>query len=160
MPSALSGLDFRTSSCERIGIVGRTGAGKSSVLAALLRVAPLFRGRIYIDGVDIATLSLTTLRSLIAVVPQEPFLFSGTIRENMDPRSLYLDSQIWNSISICQATPLVQSLGGLSAQLEAGGENLSAGQKQLLCLSRALLKRSKVSKTFNYFVHFIDSCSF
>lgn len=145
MPSALSGLEFRTSSCERIGIVGRTGAGKSSVLAALLRVAPLYRGRICIDGVDIATLPLTTLRSRIAIVPQEPFLFSGTIRENMDPRSLHLDSEIWNSISNCLATPLVQSLGGLSAQLEAGGSNLSAGQKQLLCLSRALLKRSKVS---------------
>lgn len=144
LPSSLAGVDFKTSSCERVGIVGRTGAGKSSVLAALLRVAPLYRGRITIDTVDIATLPLSTLRSRIAIVPQEPFLFSGTIRDNMDPRSLHLDSEIWNAISNCLATPLVQSLGGLSARLDAAGANLSAGQKQLLCLARALLKRSKV----------------
>lgn len=128
-----------------MGIVGRTGAGKTSVLSALLRVVPLYRGRISIDGVDIATLPLSKLRSRIALVPQEPFLFSGTVRENLDPRSLHLDSEIWNAIGNCLATPFVQSLGGLTARLDIGGSNLSVGQKQLLCLSRALLKRSKVS---------------
>ena len=78
-------------------------------------------------------------------MPQQPFLFSGTIRENMDPRGLYLDSQIWEAINACLAAPLIQSLGGLNAQIKDSGSNLSAGQKQLLCLSRILLKKSKVS---------------
>lgn len=86
------------------------------------------------------------LRSRIALVPQEPFIFAGTIRENIDPHGLHLDSSIWNVINQCLATPLCQSLGGLNAELESGGSNLSLGQKQLLCLARALLKNSKVPK--------------
>lgn len=94
--------------------------------------------------VDIATLPLDVLRSRIALVPQDPFIFAGTIRENIDPNGLHLDSSIWNAINQCLATPLVQQLGGLNAELNAGGSNLSTGQKQLLCLARALLKNSKV----------------
>lgn len=94
--------------------------------------------------VDIATLPLNVLRSRIALVPQDPFIFAGTIRENIDPNGLHLDSSIWNAINQCLATPLVQQLGGLNAELSAGGSNLSTGQKQLLCLARALLKNSKV----------------
>lgn len=137
-------INLQTASCERVGIVGRTGAGKSSLLAAIARVEPISSGTIKIDLVDIATLPLDVLRNRIAFVPQEPFLFTGTIRANMDPRGLHLDSQIWNAISKCLATPLVQSLGGLTATLEFGGSNLSSGQRQLLCLARALLKNSKV----------------
>lgn len=158
---------METSSCERVGIVGRTGAGKSSILSgndfsiqknsilqletikrkhfpALVRVAPLSQGRITIDCVDIATLPLNVLRSRIALVPQEPFIFAGTVRENLDPNALHLDSSIWNVINQCLATPLVQQLGGLNGELTSGGSNLSNGQKQLLCLARALLKNSKV----------------
>lgn len=142
-PSLLD-INFESEPCERIGIVGRTGAGKTSILSALMRVAPLTHGELRIDCVDIATLPLNVLRSRIALVPQQPFLFSGTIRENMDPRGLHLDSKIWTAINSCLATPLVQSLGGLNAQLTADGNNLSAGQKQLLCLARAMLKNSKV----------------
>lgn len=105
----------------------------------------MHRGHIYIDGVNISTLPMTELRERIAVVPQDPFLFTATVRENLDPTGIYLDSQIWDSIGKCLATPMVQSLGGLGARIEAAGANLSAGQKQLLCLSRALLKRRKVS---------------
>lgn len=141
---ALTDISLETTPCERIGLAGRTGAGKSSILSALLRVAPLSHGRIHIDSVDISTLPLDVLRSRIALVPQQPFLFSGTIRENMDPRGFHMDSKIWSSLSDCRATPLVQSLGGLNARLEGAGENLSAGQKQLLCLARAILKNSKV----------------
>lgn len=90
MQPSIQNITFQTSSCERIGIVGRTGAGKSSLIAALFRIAPLHAGRITIDTVDISTLSLEVLRSRIALVPQDSFLFSGTIRENLDPRNLHL----------------------------------------------------------------------
>ena len=147
---ALNGISFETASYERIGIVGRTGAGKSSIINALLRVSEVTRGEIIIDNVDINTLPLAVLRSRVAIVPQEPFLFAGTVRENIDPRSLHLDSEIWNAVTHCLTSPLVQSLGGLSGRIESGGSNLSAGQKQLLCLTRALLKSAKVIYSFDY----------
>lgn len=83
---ALKNITFQTSSCERIGIVGRTGAGKSSIMAALIRIAPLATGSVTIDTVDVSTLPLNVLRSRIAFVPQDAFIFSGTVRENLDPR--------------------------------------------------------------------------
>lgn len=109
-----------------------------------MRVAPVSRGTITLDCVNISTLSLNVLRNRISVVPQEPFLFSGTVRENLDPTELHLDSEIWIAITNCLSSALIQSLGGLDARLDSGGSNLSAGQKQLLCLTRALLKNSKV----------------
>lgn len=141
---AIYEMNFQTSPCERVGIIGRTGAGKSSIMAALIRIAPVTSGRVTIDTVDISTLPLNVLRSRLAVVPQDPFLFAGTIRDNMDPRNLHLDSDIWNAIHKCLATPFVQNLGGLSAYLDSRGSNISAGQKQLLCLARAMLRKSKV----------------
>lgn len=142
---ALHNISFKTEAFERLAIVGRTGAGKSSILAALLRVAPITKGEIVLDCVNLKTLSLYTLRERIGIIPQEPFLFEGTVRENLDPRSVHYDSEIWHAITNCSAvTYLVQSMGGLDGKLERGGINLSAGQKQLLCLARALLKNSKV----------------
>ncbi|XP_075152571.1 ATP-binding cassette sub-family C member 10 [Haematobia irritans] len=142
---ALHNISFKTEAFERLAIVGRTGAGKSSILAALMRVAPLSKGEIVLDCVNVKTLSLYTLRDRIGLIPQEPFLFEGTIRENLDPRGAHYDSEIWHAITNCSAaTYLVQSVGGLDGKLDRGGINLSAGQKQLLCLARALLKNSKV----------------
>lgn len=142
---ALRNFTLKTEAFERLAIVGRTGAGKSSILAALLRVAPLTKGEIVLDCVNLKTLSLYTLRDRIGIIPQEPFLFEGTVRENLDPRSAHADSEIWHAITTCSAaTYLVQSLGGLDGKLDRGGINLSAGQKQLLCLARALLKNAKV----------------
>uniref|UniRef100_A0A336LPK6 ABC-type xenobiotic transporter n=1 Tax=Culicoides sonorensis TaxID=179676 RepID=A0A336LPK6_CULSO len=138
---ALQGINLNTEICERIGVVGRTGSGKSSLIAATLRVAPLTRGIITLDCVNLAALPLSVLRSRISCVPQDPFLFSGTIRENLDPRNEHVESEIMSALSHCLSSPFVQALGGLDAQLK---NNLSAGQKQLLCLTRALLKNSKV----------------
>ena len=143
----LKRISFVTSSYERLGVVGRTGAGKSSIMNALLRVSDSVEGEIIVDNVNINTLPLSVLRNRIAIVPQEPFLFSGTVRDNLDPRSLHLDSEIWNAITHCLTSPLVQSLGGLAGRVDEGGCNLSAGQRQLLCLTRALLKSAKVSST-------------
>ncbi|XP_035794196.1 multidrug resistance-associated protein 7-like [Anopheles albimanus] len=144
LPCSIKSIDISVKPCERLSLVGRTGSGKTSVLSALLRVAPLDKGTITVDFVNIATLPLDVLRSRIALISQDPFLFTGTIRENLDPRAVHIDSEIWEAITCCLASPLIQSLGGLDAKLEGGGNNLSAGQKQLLCLTRALLKKSKI----------------
>ncbi|XP_039502253.1 ATP-binding cassette sub-family C member 10 [Drosophila santomea] len=142
---ALRGISFQTEAFERIGIVGRTGAGKTSVLAALLRVAPLSHGEIRLDQVNLKTLPLSVLRERVGVITQEPFLFEGTVRENLDPRHGFYDSEIWHAIkNSAAATLLVQQLGGLDGKVETCGNNLSAGQRQLLCLARALLKNAKV----------------
>lgn len=132
-------------SCERIGICGRTGAGKSSILSALFRTVPLSSGAIHVDNVDLKLLPLNVIRKRFGLVPQDPFLFHGSIRDNLDPRHEYLDTVIWKAIGKCLATPLVQNLGGLDGQVDAEGSNLSAGQKQLLCLVRVMLKNSKVN---------------
>ncbi|XP_017097826.2 ATP-binding cassette sub-family C member 10 [Drosophila bipectinata] len=142
---ALKGITFQTEAFERIGIVGRTGAGKTSILAALLRVAPLSEGEIRLDEVNLKTLALSVLRERVGVITQEPFLFEGTVRENLDPRHGFYDSEIWHAIkNSAAATLLVQQLGGLDGKVESCGNNLSAGQRQLLCLARALLKNAKV----------------
>ncbi|XP_052895366.1 ATP-binding cassette sub-family C member 10 isoform X1 [Anopheles moucheti] len=144
LPYSIRSININVKPCERISIVGRTGSGKTSVVASLLRVAPLDKGTIAVDFVNISTLPLDVLRSRIALISQDPFLFNGTIRDNLDPRAVHVDSEIWEAITCCLASPLVQALGGLYAQLDVSGANLSAGQKQLLCLTRALLKKSKI----------------
>uniref|UniRef100_A0A182MWB3 ABC-type xenobiotic transporter n=1 Tax=Anopheles culicifacies TaxID=139723 RepID=A0A182MWB3_9DIPT len=144
LPCSIKSININVKPCERISIVGRTGSGKTSVLASMLRVAPLDKGTIAVDFVNISTLPLDVLRSRIALISQDPFLFNGTIRDNLDPRAVHVDSEIWEAITCCLASPLVQALGGLYAQLDVSGANLSAGQKQLLCLTRALLKKSKI----------------
>ncbi|KAL9928388.1 ATP-binding cassette sub-family C member 10 isoform 1-T2 [Glossina fuscipes fuscipes] len=145
LPPALHNFTFKTEAFERLAIVGRTGAGKSSILAALLRVEPITGGEISLDFVNLKELSLNILRDRIGLITQEPFLFEGTVRENLDPRSTYHDTEILHAITNCTAiTYLVQNLGGLDGKLEKDGSNLSAGQKQLICLARALLKNFKV----------------
>lgn len=140
---SLKDVTFETDGCEKVGIVGRTGSGKTSILNALLRTHDI-RGLITIDSVPIANLCLSQLRERIAYVAQDPFLFRGTIRENLDPLNHYYESDIWNGITKCLATPLILSLGGLNGQIAFRGENLSTGQKQLLCLTRAFLKKAKI----------------
>lgn len=142
---SLKSIQLELTQGQRVGVAGRTGAGKSSLVSALFRVVPLSSGRIMVDSLNIADVPIEVLRKRLALVPQQPFLFSGTIRDNLDPQGVHSDSRIWQAIDDCLAKPLVQSMGGLTAKLEPSGSNLSAGQKQLVCLARALLKHSKVN---------------
>ncbi|XP_076239385.1 ATP-binding cassette sub-family C member 10 [Calliopsis andreniformis] len=143
LPS-LNGVTFITRPAEKIGVVGRTGAGKSSLFASLFRLREISSGSILIDNVNIQTLQLSALRSRLAIIPQNPFLFSGTIRENLDPLNQYPDLHIYKALEKCKIHSLVYRLGGLGATLEESGSNLSAGQRQLFCLVRAVLHNAKI----------------
>ncbi|XP_071961323.1 ATP-binding cassette sub-family C member 9-like [Antedon mediterranea] len=130
---------------QKVGICGRTGSGKSSLTLALFRIIDTFRGRILIDGVDIAHVPLNTLRKRLAIIPQDPVLFSGTIRFNLDPDGIHSDRELWEALEIAQLKRIVAELGtGLDSPVFEGGENFSVGQRQLFCLARAFLIRTKV----------------
>ncbi|GAB0098378.1 multidrug resistance-associated protein 7 [Sergentomyia squamirostris] len=144
LPLALKRVTFKTGSFTSVAIVGRTGAGKSSIIASIMRVAPISLGKVMVDFLDVSTLPLSILRNRIAIVPQEPFLFGGTVRENLDPWRQHFDSEIWSAITMCLAGHIVHSLGGLGGFIAPGGSNISAGERQLLCLARARLKNAKV----------------
>jgi ATP-binding cassette subfamily C (CFTR/MRP) protein 4 len=125
---------------ETIAIVGRTAAGKSSIISTILRFHK-FEGKIFIDGVDIATLPLETLRSNVSVISQDPALFTGTVRENIDLTGKYTDAEIWNALKTVKLEMLFSSLDHGISTVES---NLSLGQKQLLCLARAIIRKSKI----------------
>ncbi|KAK8792333.1 hypothetical protein WA158_001868 [Blastocystis sp. Blastoise] len=138
-------LSLHINSKEKVGVVGRTGAGKSSILMALLRLVPFEEGKILIDGVDITSIGVGDLRKKIAVIPQEPMLFSGSIRYNMDPFNQYTDAQIWDILEMAQMKDTIKDLPGmLSYEIQERGENFSVGQRQLLCLARAILNNCKI----------------
>lgn len=141
---SLKHVSFLTRPSEKIGVVGRTGAGKSSLFAALFRLVEISNGCILIDSVDIANLSLNSLRSRLAVIPQNPFLFAGTVRDNIDPLKQYHDHEVYDVLNRCHIVDVVRRMGGLAAQVGSGGSCFSAGQKQLLCLTRAILQNAKV----------------
>ncbi|XP_036104761.1 multidrug resistance-associated protein 7 [Molossus molossus] len=144
LPNALDGVTFRVQPGEKLGIVGRTGSGKSSLLLVLFRLLEPTSGRVLLDGVDTSQLELAELRSQLAIIPQEPFLFSGTVRENLDPRDLYEDRALWQALEQCHLSEVIVSIGGLDGELGEGGRSLSLGQRQLLCLARALLTDAKI----------------
>ncbi|KAF9113363.1 hypothetical protein BGX30_006969, partial [Mortierella sp. GBA39] len=128
---------------ERVGIVGRTGAGKSSVTLGLFRIIEAATGSITIDGTDISTLGLHELRSRLTIIPQEPFLFGDTIRLNLDPFSSYTDAEIWSALESASLKSYITTLSeGLSTVIENGGENMSLGQRQLMSLARAMLAKN------------------
>ncbi len=143
MPLALRDVSFTCPGGQRVGIVGRTGAGKSSLTMALFRLIEPAGGKILIDGVDSSTMGLHDLRSKLSIIPQDPVLFSGSLRMNLDPFEEYTDEQVETSLRQAHLGEFLKQ-SGLDYAVQEGGNNLSMGQRQLVCLARALLRRSKI----------------
>ncbi|KAK3753294.1 hypothetical protein QZH41_015236 [Actinostola sp. cb2023] len=143
-PTVLNHVHFKVDAQEKIGIAGRTGAGKSSIVSALFRM-PEPQGRILIDGIDIMTINLQSSRRAMAVISQDPVLFSGTLRFNLDPFEQYSDNEVWEAIDGASLTSTIQDMPNqLNQMVKEYGVNLSSGERQLLCLARALLQKSKI----------------
>ncbi|KAJ5069267.1 multidrug-resistance like protein 1 isoform i [Anaeramoeba ignava] len=145
LPSVLKKVSATIQPQEKVGIVGRTGSGKSSLMLSLFRIVEIYKGKVEIDGIDISQIGLKDLRDKLAIIPQDVVMFTGTVRENLDPTKQYSDERIWE---ILEQVHLYEKFQGLEEKLETkvteGGDNFSAGEKQLICLARALLKHPKI----------------
>lgn len=142
--SALEDINFSIQENEKIGIVGRTGAGKSSLVSVLFRLAN-FKGIVTIGGTDITTIPIEILRSNICIIPQDPVLFSISIRENLDPFQQFTDLELWDVLEQVDLKSFVRQLPScLDTQILEKGANLSVGQKQQFCLARALLRKNQI----------------
>ncbi|XP_021820067.1 ABC transporter C family member 14-like isoform X2 [Prunus avium] len=142
-PLVLKGISLSIHGGEKIGVVGRTGGGKSTLIQVFFRLVEPSGGKIIIDGIDITTLGLHDLRSRFGIIPQEPVLFEGTVRSNIDPVGIYSDEEIWKSLERCQLKDVVAAKPDkLNSLVADDGDNWSVGQRQLLCLGRVMLKHS------------------
>ena len=140
----LKNINFTIAPGEKIGIVGRTGSGKTTLCLSLFRILEATTGKILIDNVDISEIGLELLRDSIAFIPQDPKLIDGTLRENIDPLGQYTDEDIIFQLNVNGLAYLLDDQGGLEGEIEADGSNFSVGEKQLICITRAMLKRSKI----------------
>ncbi|PPD75585.1 hypothetical protein GOBAR_DD27494 [Gossypium barbadense] len=144
-PLVLKGITLSINGGEKIGVVGRTGSGKSTLIQVFFRLVEPTGGKIIIDGIDICMLGLHDLRSRFGIIPQEPVLFEGTVRSNIDPIGQFSDEEIWKSLERCQLKDAIASKPDkLDSLVADNGDNWSVGQRQLLCLGRVMLKRSRL----------------
>ncbi|XP_022981345.1 ABC transporter C family member 3-like [Cucurbita maxima] len=145
LPLVLHGITCTFPGGKKTGIVGRTGSGKSTLIQTLFRIVDPVAGHIVIDNIDITTIGLHDLRSKLSIIPQDPTMFEGTVRSNLDPLEEYADEDIWEALDKCQLGDEVRKKEGkLDSAVTENGENWSMGQRQLVCLGRVLLKKSKV----------------
>ncbi|XP_076916141.1 LOW QUALITY PROTEIN: ABC transporter C family member 3-like [Bidens hawaiensis] len=145
MPLVLTGITCSFRGGMKTGIVGRTGSGKSTLIQTLFRIVEPSGGDIIIDGINISSIGLHDLRSRLSIIPQEPTLFQGSVRSNLDPLEQYTDEQIWEALDQCQLGDEVRKKEGkLDSPVNENGENWSVGQRQLVCLSRVLLNKCNI----------------
>ena len=144
-PIILKNMNLVIKSGEKIGVIGRTGSGKSTIFLSLMRILEAVEGQIFIDGINIEQVGLDTLRSGMTIIPQDPTLFIGSIRNNIDPLNNYEDEEIMDALKKTKLINTIKTKGNiLEFEVQESGKNVSAGERQLICIARALLRRSKI----------------